>query len=453
MIKDFNNCTIAARRNLQLLLLCVGIIYRGTLHAENTAGVMLHVDPARFNHPHLIQLTWKAEISEYEYVPLSSYPFRIRIEFNSVGFKGRGTDNPYCSVGAMIMNLGHEFANDIVGSQFSAPPSITSFPALGLYLSSLQSTWADSYHGLQLLIDPNTPPRFGRVFENVDNLGYSAKNIYTRENVGNATPTAPITVKWTVTKGDTVVNPQGNFSKNLNGQWVSLVGTFVKWNFAIEINSVVYDVADYYLPIEKAEYISPQDPLSLHQEYFGAKEGILHAQKGTVRYTEMRAYDGSRWYALKNWKSIWRIDDGGGNLESRFGWRSDSTSLTSVVGHNKDASQAYRDVGRSFTLNFSDEPTSANVDEQIPIDFGLLQNYPNPFNPTTTISYTISTTCYATLQVFDVLGREVLTLVDGVQGRGTYWTIFDGSHYASNMYYYKLSAGGFNNVKKMIMIR
>jgi len=331
------------------LLLYSLIFVISKINAENTAGSMLDVDPNFFNHSNLIQLTWQAEISEYDYIPSSPHPFRIRMEFNSVGFKGV---DGVCFVGAMIQNVGHTFTNDIVGTNFSDPQTISTFPAVGLYLSSLHLDWADSEHGVELLLDSNVYPKFGRVFENVDNLGGSGKNIYTRENVGSPSIAEPIIVRWTITKIATVTNPQGNYSKNLNGDWVPLIGTFVIWNFNIDINGIAYNVANYYLPINRAEFLISDIPLRLHQEYFGAKEGILGAQKNTVKYTDIRASDGINWYNMEDWNIVWRIDDEGGNLDNRFGWKTDGTTLTSRAGHTEDNNECKRDVGDSFHFNF-----------------------------------------------------------------------------------------------------
>jgi len=110
--------------------------------AYNTAGTMLHVDPAAFNHAGLTSLTWATEISEYEH---RSDPFRYRIEFDSVGFSG---SEGITYVSAMVQNVGHEFENDIVGSRDADPPSIVEFPALGIYFSSVRlaggETWSTS---------------------------------------------------------------------------------------------------------------------------------------------------------------------------------------------------------------------------------------------------------------------------------------------------------------------
>jgi hypothetical protein len=91
--------------------------------------------------------------------------------------------------------------------------------------------------------------------------------------------------------------------------------------------------------------------------------------------------------------------------------------------------------------------------ENIPSVIGLSQNYPNPFNPTTTISYQLPMQNHVTLKVFDMLGREVATLVNGVEEPGYKSINFNANGLASGMYYYRLQAGNFIETKKLILLR
>ncbi len=89
---------------------------------------------------------------------------------------------------------------------------------------------------------------------------------------------------------------------------------------------------------------------------------------------------------------------------------------------------------------------------------GLNGVYPNPFNPTTTISYTVGTYGHTSLRVYDVLGREVATLVNGMKEAGAYTATFDGSRVASGMYFARFIVNSENGkpivqVKKMLMIK
>jgi hypothetical protein len=85
--------------------------------------------------------------------------------------------------------------------------------------------------------------------------------------------------------------------------------------------------------------------------------------------------------------------------------------------------------------------------------YNLLQNYPNPFNPSTAIRYSLPTSEFVTVKVYDILGNEVTTLVNEEKERGVYTVNFDASQLASGLYLYRLQAGSFVVTKKMILLR
>lgn len=82
-----------------------------------------------------------------------------------------------------------------------------------------------------------------------------------------------------------------------------------------------------------------------------------------------------------------------------------------------------------------------------------LSCFPNPFNPTTKISYTLKEKDHVTLVVFDILGKEVARLVDGIQTEGEHSVNFDGSSLPSGMYIYQLQGTNFNISKKMLLLK
>lgn len=94
-----------------------------------------------------------------------------------------------------------------------------------------------------------------------------------------------------------------------------------------------------------------------------------------------------------------------------------------------------------------------NYNNTVPDNFSLEQNYPNPFNPVTTIKYNVLNEGAVKLIVFDVLGREVTTIVNENQKAGTYTAQFDAAHLTSGVYFYKLTANGFTNTKKMMLVK
>jgi photosystem II stability/assembly factor-like uncharacterized protein len=90
---------------------------------------------------------------------------------------------------------------------------------------------------------------------------------------------------------------------------------------------------------------------------------------------------------------------------------------------------------------------------EIPTSYHLSQNYPNPFNPSTTISFSIPNSDFVTLKVYDVLGREVATLVNENLTAGSYSYNFDASNLTSGVYLYKLQAGKYNEMKKLVLTK
>jgi hypothetical protein len=104
---------------------------------------------------------------------------------------------------------------------------------------------------------------------------------------------------------------------------------------------------------------------------------------------------------------------------------------------------------------------SVEIEISAPKEFALLQNYPNPFNPATVISYQLPVVSNVNLKVYDILGKEVATLVNGMKEPSTYEVQFDASHLASGVYFYKLTAhptdGGqannFTAVKKLLLMK
>ncbi len=89
----------------------------------------------------------------------------------------------------------------------------------------------------------------------------------------------------------------------------------------------------------------------------------------------------------------------------------------------------------------------------IPEFFALYQNYPNPFNPTTNIQFAIPHSGFVTLKVYDILSREVKTLVNEERTAGTYSVSFDAQNLSSGIYFYSITTGNFHQTKKMILVR
>jgi hypothetical protein len=108
---------------------------------------------------------------------------------------------------------------------------------------------------------------------------------------------------------------------------------------------------------------------------------------------------------------------------------------------------------RQFTVILDDDAVGIEDDGVSPESFALDQNFPNPFNPSTVIRYQKSVSGHTRLTVYDVLGREVAVLVDGIMPAGAHQVTFDASSLASGMYLYRLTAGGQVITRRMMLVK
>lgn len=138
------------------------------------------------------------------------------------------------------------------------------------------------------------------------------------------------------------------------------------------------------------------------------------------------------WWAYKNYPGQWN------------GTKDNSTLRTKHTAIGNEI-----DLVHSLSKQVTKEPKS----ETVPIEFGLSQNYPNPFNPTTLIKYSILKSSFVTLNVYDVLGNEVKTLVNEFKSPGVYELTFNGENLSSGTYFYRITAGNFTETKKFILMK
>ena len=130
-----------------------------------------------------------------------------------------------------------------------------------------------------------------------------------------------------------------------------------------------------------------------------------------------------------------------------------------IVKHTRDAvsftyqTTTFNIPGERTELISMTAPLGVLENDVLPQGFSLEQNYPNPFNPSTVLSFVIGHTSFVTLKVFDILGQEVATLVDGMQDAGLKSVTFDASHLPSGVYVYTLQTGSFREQRKMVLVR
>jgi hypothetical protein len=123
----------------------------------------------------------------------------------------------------------------------------------------------------------------------------------------------------------------------------------------------------------------------------------------------------------------------------------------------RDSTAGGKDPGQIYASRvvipprvYTGVPNGSNI---TPDNYRLDQNYPNPFNPSTTIRYELPKWSHVTLEVFNVLGQKVSTLIDEDQGPGEHSIRFTATNFASGVYFYRILAGNFTETKKLLLIK
>ncbi len=162
---------------------------------------------------------------------------------------------------------------------------------------------------------------------------------------------------------------------------------------------------------------------------------------------------------LIHWKNIYGVDADFSPINLNAGLDLTKLSFNRLRFLN-EKKYYYKVQYRDHNLKWSNwsNVVSFNVPQDIPDNsiltrYDLMQNFPNPFNPETKIIYQIPLSGFVTLKVYDILGNEIVTLVNEVKKAGRYETIFDGRYLSSGVYFYKIETGEFVQTKKLILIK
>jgi len=181
--------------------------------------------------------------------------------------------------------------------------------------------------------------------------------------------------------------------------------------------------------------------------------GKINLKWGTsyaVQYKILGSKDGSDWFDIKE------VDNGKGGTEEH-NFNQIRTKYLKITADKSSGGSGYS----IYEIEVYRPQVVSVENEIIPQGFYLFQNYPNPFNPSTTIKYSIAppnlpqgkSLQHVQLKVYDMLGREVATLVNEEKTAGNYEVKFDGTNLSSGIYLYRLIAGEFNAVGKMMLIK
>ncbi|MCK9424447.1 MAG: T9SS type A sorting domain-containing protein [Ignavibacteriaceae bacterium] len=146
----------------------------------------------------------------------------------------------------------------------------------------------------------------------------------------------------------------------------------------------------------------------------------------------------------KRWEKIGFVQGNGNSNSTKEYNFTDNTATSGLYAYR------LKQLDNDGKYEYSKE---VEADLGMPNEFSLKQNFPNPFNPETAISYQMPVSGKASLKVFDMLGREVVTLVDEVKEAGTYNVSFNGKAFTSGAYFYRFQSGNYLKINKMILMK
>ena len=203
-------------------------------------------------------------------------------------------------------------------------------------------------------------------------------------------------------------------------------------------------------------WIEQQMPIDTN--FYSGGEGLMTNFSFVNKDTIWGVYE-SYWYGPGNTRGIiWKTTDAGLN----WGYQIPDTSIhifryDHIDFINKLNGWAYYTQKGVHTISGGGDTTIYmgvnKISSELPNGFKLYQNHPNPFNPTTKIRFEVPKSSYIKLIIYDILGKEVSTLVNERLNSGSYVTEWDGSNYSSGVYFYSLMTKDYSETKRMILIK
>ena len=259
-----------------------------------------------------------------------------------------------------------------------------------------------------------------------------------------------------------------DYYDNVHPDWFVPAGTNLVVNFTVDMTPAmdpILQAIPFDPAVDTLYWLSEEPAFARSQGWF--------RNNGHIRKIVMTKTTGNIYKGTINLK-----DPGFNAFEYRYEWikGSDQSWITEPAGFDAD-NYRVRYVGQDVASHFPVNPwnmpqdiwTNSNIkaheydpyasltgiknESLAPASYSLSQNYPNPFNPSTTIKFSISKTDLVVMKIYNVLGQQVMTLVNEQLKPGTYSYKFDASKLSSGIYFYNINAGNFNQTKKMILIK
>lgn len=284
----------------------------------------------------------------------------------------------------------------------------------------------------------------------------------------------PVSGRWSLWK-----TTNGGVNWDSTGLYIAQNGAEAGWNNGLYISgsSIWFNtnsVRIYYSSNNGTNWTAqtvPSAASGFGQVWFNsAVNGLaswnttpLYTSNGGVNWTSGTVPPGTGNIAgiIGGSNSFWIVRNGATGLykttNNGLNWTTDYTSPLGGfvhIGLSRSGSAGYAgrtngQISKNPSLVLGVIPLGGNV----PDNFVLNQNYPNPFNPQTTINFSLPKSAFVTLKVYDVLGNEVLNLVNENKIAGNYAVTVDGGTLSSGVYFYTIKAGDFTQTKKMILVK
>jgi Secretion system C-terminal sorting domain/FG-GAP-like repeat len=267
-------------------------------------------------------------------------------------------------------------------------------------------------------------------------------------------PNAPLqSINYALFDNDTV--SISNYCYNLESGWISFNSIPVSVN-NITVNAVIsynQDIGITNWDSNIGNYLfynqNPPVPVELNNFTAKFKDGSVVLEWNTSSETNDKGFEierlkDSKIEKFNDWENIGFVEGSGTTTQSH--------SYSFVDKNVSTGNYSYRLKQTDFDGTYKYSNT-AEVEISKPFTYALQQNYPNPFNPSTKIKYSIAKEGKANLKVYDILGREVATLVNEYKQAGKYEVEFNAANLPSGVYFYKLEAGNYSQVKKMVLLK
>jgi hypothetical protein len=293
----------------------------------------------------------------------------------------------------------------------------------------------------------------------VVNSGSGTGDYYPFEKISIVADSAPANMKfdkWLIDSGSpSIVDIQASSTTlHLGVSAATITATYEEYNTIYQAEEAVYSgatLAATYAGYHGSGYLVYKNPYNDFIEW-------------TVDVPSSGSYNLIFRYANDSWPRPLELKVNGSVKEASLKFPATGAWTNWEVVSSTQSLNAGENIIRLTAIGLS----GSNIDELrveegisalnestnvIPNEFILQQNYPNPFNPTTKIKYSIPVESFVSIIVYDLLGREIITLVNEKKQQGTYQVEFDGKNLSSGIYYYSIITGDFTETKKFVLMK